>query len=60
VSPCDFDPVGVGSVRETPLFELWERFAEQGITSSTLRGCRRQARLLEGPLPPASGTGRQS
>ena len=59
VSPCDFDPVGVGSVRESPLHELWERFAEQGITASTLRGCRRQARVLEGPLPRATSAGRR-
>jgi len=52
VCPCDFDPDGVGNVREASLFELWDRFNAKGITCSSLRGCRRQTTTIEGPLVP--------
>jgi MoaA/NifB/PqqE/SkfB family radical SAM enzyme len=42
VCPCDFDASSVGNVREAPLFELWERFNQRGITCSSLCGCRLQ------------------
>jgi MoaA/NifB/PqqE/SkfB family radical SAM enzyme len=49
VCPCDFDPRSVGNVREAPLHVLWDRFAEQGWTSSALDGCRRQRRESRAP-----------
>jgi MoaA/NifB/PqqE/SkfB family radical SAM enzyme len=56
VCPCDFDPASVGNLRESPLYLLWDRFARQGITCSSLDGCRCQSRppaLLQVARPPA-------
>jgi len=55
VCPCDFDPEGVGNVREASLFELWDRFNDKGLTCSSMRGCRRQSTVIEGPVAPGRG-----
>lgn len=58
VCPCDFDASSVGNVSEAPLYELWERFNQRGMTCTSLRGCRLQRGIVAGSMVPLSSCGR--
>jgi MoaA/NifB/PqqE/SkfB family radical SAM enzyme len=59
VCPCDFDATSVGNVREAPLYELWERFSQRGMTCTSLRGCRLQPGITAESYGPLASCGRQ-
>jgi MoaA/NifB/PqqE/SkfB family radical SAM enzyme len=49
VCPCDFDPASVGSIRQSPLHVLWDRFAQNGLACASLDGCRCQSKRPASP-----------